>query len=469
VFYCAKAKSSIGAEARQVCGSVLSAAIDYDNLLRIAAISEKGLLTLRLWQKSPLLFPALLLATTLFGQTASQNQSSPKVTANESVEVHLGKGYEALKQDRYDDAADQFRAALAIDPTLIMRARFPLAIALFEKHKNTEARHELETVRREVGERPSICYYFGRLDLEEQNYKSAVGNLNKAIAKPPFPDTAYFLGFAYLKEGSDEDAEKWLKEAAKRNPEDSRAEYQLALLYKREGREEEAKQAFSRTKEQRDQSNKLSQLKWDCAHELDRGVSEQAITVCEQLDNPDDAEMLATLGILYGQHGELERALKPLLRAAELSPQSPQMQYNLAFTYYRLGRFADARAPLAGAVERWPDLFSVNALFGAVLWKLGEAQPAYEALKRAHQLNADDSSTADLLYTAALELAKKSETGGSDAQALSYLKEAASLKPAAPEPHQQMLTIYALSGHGDLARAEQQKLDQLAKSSNNQN
>src|SRR4029077_15995039 len=130
-------------------------------------------------------------------------------------------------------------------------------------------------------------------------------NLSKAIAKPPFPDTAYFLGFAYLKEGSDQDAEKWLKEAAKRNPDDSRAEYQLALLYKKQGREEEAKQAFSRTKEQRDQSNKLSQLEWGCSSQLDRRVRGQAITLCEQLDNPDDAEKLATLGILYGQHNEL--------------------------------------------------------------------------------------------------------------------------------------------------------------------
>jgi len=172
---------------------------------------------------------------------------------SESVEVHLGKGYEALKQD-HDDAAENFRAALKVDPTLVMRARCPLATALFRLRSFPEARHELETVRREVGERPSICYYFGRLDPEEQNYKSAVANLNKAIAKPPFPDTTYFLGFAYLKEGSDQNAEKWLKEAAKRNPEDSRAEYQLALSHKKEGREEEAKQAFSRTKEQRDQA-----------------------------------------------------------------------------------------------------------------------------------------------------------------------------------------------------------------------
>jgi Flp pilus assembly protein TadD len=72
-----------------------------------------------------------------------------------------------------------------------------------------------------------------------------------------------------------------------------------------------------------------------------------------------------------------------------------------------------------------------------------------------------------LLYTATLELAKKSEAGGSDAEAVAYLKEAANLKPAAPEPHQQMLAIYTRTGRADQAKAEQQKLDQLAKSSKN--
>jgi Flp pilus assembly protein TadD len=408
-----------------------------------------------------------MLGHAALGQTSVLNQHSTTVPDTDQAEVHLGKGYEALKQERYGDAATEFRMALKIDPALVMRARFPLAVALFEEHKGVEARHELETVRQVVGEHPSVCYYFGRLDLEEQKYKSAVANLNKAVANPPFPDTAFYLGFAYFKDGNDQDAEKWLKEAATRNPDDSRAQYQLAVLYRKEGREEEAQQAFSRTKEQRERSDKLSQLKWNCARELDRGVSEQALTVCEQLYNPDDAEMLATLGILYGQHGELDRALKPLLRAAELEPQSPQMQYNLAFTYYRMGRFADARGPLAGALERWPDLFSLNALYGAVLWRLGETEPAYQSLKRAHKLNADDTSTTDFLYMAALELAKKSEERASHSEALAYLKEAAALKPSEPQPHQQMALIYSQTGHPDQARAEQQKLSQLTKSSNN--
>jgi Flp pilus assembly protein TadD len=434
----------------------------YDGFVTIIPISRNGIRTLLVC-----LVPCLMLCLAAPGQTSVRDQYSTAVPDAESADVHLGKGYEALKQERYGDAATEFRMALKIDPTLVMRARFPLAIALFEEHKGVEARQELETVRQAAGDQPSICYYLGRLDLEEQKYKSAVANLNKAIANPPFPDTAYYLGFAYFKYGNDQDAEKWLKEASRLNQGDSRAQYQLAVLYRKEGREKEAQQAFSRTKEQRERSDKLSQLKWDCAKELDRGASEQALTICEQLHNPDDAGMLATLGILYGQHGEFERALKPLLRAAELEPQSPQMQYNLAFTYYRMGSFADARIPLAGALERWPDLFSLNALYGAVLWQLGEAEPAYEVLKRAHKLNAADASTTDFLYTAALELAKKSEESAAHSQALGYLKEAAALKPSESQPHQRMALIYSQTGHPEQARAEQQKSNHLAKSSIN--
>ncbi len=74
------------------------------------------------------------------------------------------------------------------------------------------------------------------------------------------------------------------------------------------------------------------------------------------------------------------------------------MQYNLALAYYQLNQFEQARPPLATALQRWPDLFQLNALYGAVLMKLGEDTPAYQALHHAHQLNPQDSSTSDMLY-----------------------------------------------------------------------
>jgi tetratricopeptide (TPR) repeat protein len=408
------------------------------------------------------LLPVFLLAVSLLGwRAAGQTAGAPRSSTADSLEQHLGKGYEALKQEKYDEAEKEFRAALQIDPSLVMRAQFPLAVALFEQRKNAESRREFEAVRAAVGDQPSIWYYLGRLELDERNFKGAIEKLGKASARPPYPDTAFYLGLAYLKQGSNQEAEKWLKKATELNPGDSRAEYQLANLYRKEGRQEEANQAFQRSKEKRAQSDKRSQLTWQCAQELDSGPSTQAPS-CDQLYDPNDAEKLTTLGILYGQHGELEKALKPLQRAAELAPHSPQMQYNLAFTYFQLKRFEDARGPLESAVGRWPDLFPLNALYGAVLWNLGEVLPAYQALEHAHRLNSQDTGVSSLLYQSLLELAKRSEEGAKNSEALRYLQEAASVAPAEAEPHRRMAEIYKRIGKTEQAREEEQKAEAIA-------
>ncbi len=412
---------------------------------------------LSIWRCSLLALALLLPGASPARQTTAQSA--------DSLQIHLGQGYEALKQEQYEAAEKEFRAALAIDPELAMRARFPLAVSLFEQHKYSESRQELETVRLVAREQPGIFYYLGRMDLEEQKYPGAIENLAKASTHPPFPDTAFYLGLAYVKQGSDSDAETWLKKAIEVNPDDSRAEYQLAILYKKQGRQEEAKQAFQQAKETKARSDKQSQLKFECGQALQHRPIEEAATLCDQLYDPNDAERLTALGVLYGQHGYLEKALKPLQRAAALAPQSPQIQYNLAFTYFQLKRFEDAREPLAGAVQHWPDLFPLNALYGAVLWNLGEVQPAYQALRHAHQLNAQDAGTTALLYQAALELAGRAEGAAAASEAIRYLLEAASLEPKAPEPHQRLAVIYQRSGRLALAKDEEQKSQELAKSS----
>src|SRR5437899_11086421 len=100
----------------------------------------------------------------------------------------------------------------------------------------------------------------------------------------------------------------------------------------------------------------------ECAQKLDQGLRDEARAVCEQLYDPDDAEKLTELGTIYGQHGDSEAALKPLRRAVELAPQSPQMQYNLALAYFQLNRSEEPSTALASALQRWTDLFQLNAL-----------------------------------------------------------------------------------------------------------
>jgi len=390
-----------------------------------------------------------------FAQTAPAPQP-------DAAEAHLGKGYDALKQDRYEVAAEEFRAALTIDPSLVLRAQFPLAVALFEQHKSAEARREFEAVRRQMGDHPNILYYLGRLDLDDRDFTSAVKNLSQAMAKPPFPDAAYYLGFAYFKQGDLPSAEKWLKEAAQSNPRDSRIPYQLGFVYRKQGREDEATKSLALSKDLHRQDDTEAQLRAECGEKLDKGPRDEAHAICEKLYHADDAERLTALGMIYGQHGDLEVALKPFLRAAELSPQSPQVQYNLSLTYFQLNRFADARAPLAEALKRWPDLFPLNALYGAVLVKLGEHEQAYDALRHARQLNPQDSATTDLLYATTLKLAGKTQAEQQYSNALRYFGEAVKLRPDDPEPHRGMAEIYTHTGNSEQAAAERKEADRLS-------
>jgi protein O-GlcNAc transferase len=410
----------------------------------------------------------VVLALTLFSievsQVASQQTPAVRPSAGDASEVHLGKGYDALKLDQYETAVSEFRAALHLDPKLTLRARFPLAVALFEMHKSDEARKQLEIVRREVGNHPNVLYYLGRLDLDDHHFEGAIQNLRQAVVKPPFLDTAYYLGYGYFKQGDLAAAEKWLKEASQTNPRDARIPYQLASVYRKQGREQEATEALALSEQLRQRDNNESKLRLECGQKLDQGPREDAHALCEQLYDSDNAEKLTELGTIYGQHGDLEAALKPLRRAAELAPQSPQMQYNLALAYYQLNQFEQARSPLATALQRWPDLFQLNALYGAVLMKLGEDTPAYQALHHAHQLNPQDSPTSDLLYSTAFGLAQKSQAAKQYSDSLRYLEEAARLRPHGAEPHRRMAEIYTLPGRPAEATAEQREADRLNKS-----
>jgi tetratricopeptide (TPR) repeat protein len=407
---------------------------------------------------------AAVLAVSSVTGSGQQRKASPAA----GPEIYLGRGYEALKNDRYDAAATEFQAALRIDPKLTLRARFPLAVALFELHKAAEARREFETVRREAGDHPNILYYLGRLDLDDRNFAGAIKNLTKAAADPPFPDTTYYLGFACFKQGDLATGEKWLTEALRATPHDARVPYQLGLVYRKQGREEEAQKVIAQSNEQRQRDSAESKLRLECATKLDQGPREEAHALCEQLYDPEDADKLTALGTIYGKHGDPEAALKPLQRAAELSPQSPQMQYNLALAYYQLNRLPEARNALADSEKRWPDVFQIASLYGTVLAKIGNDLEAYQALSHAHNLNPEDSATSDLLFLSILKLGYKKGESGDFPESLRYFKEAAKLRPQEAEPHRGLAAVYGSTNKAEQAAAEAQEADRLVKAAERQ-
>ena len=402
-----------------------------------------------------------LLATIVVPFAFGQNQNgseTPQDIAQSGVEAHLGAGYAALKNDRYPEAVREFRAALAFDPKLAMRARFPLAVALFESQQLSEARKEFETARAEAGDVPSVMYYLGRLDLLADDFDGAVQDLTLAASKPPFPDTAYYLGLAYQKKGDLPAAEKWLEEAARLNSQDFHVRERLAALYRQEGKAARAEAAAAQAETLRRRDAEVSQKRVACAQALQSSASD-AHAVCDQLYDPNDSDKLTMLGTLYGQHGDSAAALKPLHRAAELDPNSPQTHYNLALDCFRLGRYAEARDALANVVKLWPDLAPLSALYGAALYRLADKAAAYEALRRAYQLDPEDAGTATMLYDTGLSLAEESLASKQYTESARYLNEMAQLFPQTPEPHRLLAEVYRAAGQPSQAAQEQEQFE----------
>lgn len=343
-------------------------------------------------------------------------------------DAHVGRGYQFIQDERFEEAAKEFQAALALNPNL-PRARYQLAICLFSLGRREEARKEFERLSRESGADPSIDYYLGRLDLVSGDFLTAIKHLQPLADDPPFPDTAFYLGWALLSKGDLKSATEWLEKAAQLTPRDFRVPYRLARTYQQTGRTADAEKQYALSTGLRENYNEAARQALTCGQALQTKPIEEARSTCRRLFDPNDPDKLTTLGMLYGQNHKYAEAVEPLEQAARLDPDSFEVFHNLGLTYFRLRRYANARAPLEKAVALRPDFFGSNAVLGATLYALKDDEAAYRALDHAHQLNPPDQDTADLLFKVALFAGQKHLAAGDVASGKPYLRKAAELHP----------------------------------------
>ena len=133
---------------------------------------------------------ALCLLAIAAGISLAQDQKS-------DADPHLARGMQLMQQQLFESAANEFQQAVTRDPAN-PRARLELAVCLLSLGRNEEARREFEKLQKQTGESRYITYYLGRLDLLSDDYKSAIQRLGSVAEHPPFPDTAFYLGTAYI-------------------------------------------------------------------------------------------------------------------------------------------------------------------------------------------------------------------------------------------------------------------------------
>jgi tetratricopeptide (TPR) repeat protein len=404
----------------------------------------------------------LLALNWLVAPSSAKPQEKTGANPASTAAAHLGKGYELVKDERYREAAAEFQAALALQPSHV-RARYQLAVCWFALLKLPEARTEFERVRQEAGEDAQVVYYLGRIDLLEGDTESAIRKLRNIAARPPFTDTAYYLGSAYLQKGNLQEAEKWLRTAAAANPRDYRVRDHLARVYQKQGHRAKAESEYNLASQLRTSADAATRAAVVCGQELESHGLSEASETCRQLLDSRDPDKLTTLGLLYGRHGFFAEALEPLEQAARLDPDSSEIQHDLGLTYFRLRRYKEARAPLEKAVAIRPDFFGSCALLGATLYSLGEHELSYTALRHAHQLNPQDEDTASLLFSDAVVLAQSEFKDKEYEKCLAHLQVAAELRSADPQVHWRLADVYGLLGRRAEADRERADAERLGK------
>jgi Flp pilus assembly protein TadD len=289
-------------------------------------------------------------------------------------------------------AASEFEQALAInaaDP----KAHFQFGVCLLSLGRNDEAHSQFEQVRKLAGESRYVTYYLGRLDLLSNDYATAIKRLGSVVEDPPFPDTAFHLGVAYISSGDAAAGTKWLERAVKLLPRDYRIHYRLARAYSSTEHDKEAAREYDLYTQLRDEHKNTEKEVRDCTTALRTDPISAAREVCHRIYDPNDADKLTLLGQLFGDAGAFAEALDPFQRAASMDPNSFEVWHDLGLTYFRLNRYREARGPLERAVALRPEFYGSVVLLGGTLYLLGDDDAALPVLEHALRLNPLDAET----------------------------------------------------------------------------
>ena len=190
------------------------------------------------------------------------------------------------------------------------------------------------------------------------------------------------------------------------------------------------------------------------------GRLQQAVSALEQAlaKDANNTVVNRTLGTIWMDRQDYQRALPYLRKASELSPGSSIDHYNLGLVFFNLGNADDAKTQLEAAIakstrENLQSLGNLHYMLAAVYNRLGRTEDALRQLRKSIELQPDD-------YDSNLILGKLMAQSDA-AAAIPYLKKAAKAQPTSFEPHALLFQAYTAIGHAQDAAREQQEAERL--------
>jgi len=223
--------------------------------------------------------------------------------------AHLRAGDEYLENGLLQPAFEEYEAALSIAP-----GHLPIHLGLGKTYVRA-----------------------GRVDLAEARFRFV---LEKD------PNSAQGLaawGRLLAATGRTSEAEPLLRRAAALEPPSTEAMHDLARVLAALGKDEEALAAFDRAAALAEEASTPFLIAWAAVLERQERIAdarERLEAAAEQA--PRNPVALSRLGILFALHGDPERGIPLLERAASLRPADPAILFSLGRAYLDVGRNAEA-------------------------------------------------------------------------------------------------------------------------------
>lgn len=194
----------------------------------------------------------------------------------------------------------------------------------------------------------------GDIQAQRENWVDAVAAFQRAAKVAPNPEVQVRLYGALLRAGRADEAERMAADWLRAQPRDAVMRTLLAERALSQNRLQDARRLYEEVLSIRpDDVMTLNNLAWvEGQLRLSGAIAraERALALA-----PDNPVILDTLGMLQVAAGDAEQGLKNLRRAVELGPDLSALRLNLARTYVKLARKAEAREQLDILLGKEPD------------------------------------------------------------------------------------------------------------------
>jgi tetratricopeptide (TPR) repeat protein len=307
-------------------------------------------------------------------------------TNSVAVYMEIGKINDALTN--YPAARDGYEKVLEIDPNF-SPALNNLAYLYSARLGQLDKAFSLaQKARQLLPDDPSTADTLGWILYQRGDYSGAVSLLERSVAKlGAQPEIQLHLAMTRYMLGQEDAARDGLAQAVK-SPRDfpgkADASRRLAILAV-DSRTADAKTVAQLESWLRDNPNDpIASLRLAAIYERD-GAREKAVGLYEQAlkANSQNAEILGHLAQLYSDLNNSGKALESAKQAHNVAPDNAIISWTLGRLVYRSGDYAWALSLLQDAADKLPAQREVDYDLAWALYSLGKVQDAENSMQQA--------------------------------------------------------------------------------------